>query len=80
MHTTCNFVRLSFQQVTFSEDSSDVSNRISDQGALQPLSTGGGRQLVPGLILMPDGSALHGYHQSVSQQPQQSGRSFNSIF
>lgn len=53
--------------MTFSEESAE-STRVPEQNSIQSIPGGSGRQLVPGLIMMPDGSALHGYHQSMQQQ------------
>ncbi|MPC07900.1 Double-stranded RNA-binding protein Staufen 1 [Portunus trituberculatus] len=64
-------------QVTFLEDGGDqrgseaaVVGSVNTLGQIGGPAVGGGRQLVPGLIMMPDGSALHGFQQV---QPQGMG-------
>ena len=56
--------------MTFLEDGGDQrGSEAAVVGSVNTLSqmggpaVGGGRQLVPGLIMMPDGSALHGFQQ-----------------
>lgn len=65
------------RKVTFLEDGGDqrgsdaaVVGGVNNIGQLGGPPVGGGRQLVPGLIMMPDGSALHGFQQV---QPQGMG-------
>ena len=52
--------------MTFSEESSESAVRVSEPAAstIQAIPGGGGRGLVPGLIMMPtDNTAIHGgYH------------------
>lgn len=59
-----------YLQVTFLEDGGDqrgseaaVVGSVNTMGQMGGHAVGGGRQLVPGLIMMPDGSALHGFQQ-----------------
>ncbi|KAK8752492.1 hypothetical protein OTU49_005834, partial [Cherax quadricarinatus] len=65
------------RKVTFLEDGGDqrgsdaaVVGSVNNMSQLGSPTVGGGRQLVPGLIMMPDGSALHGFQQV---QPQGMG-------
>lgn len=65
------------RKVTFLEDGGDqrgseaaVVGSVNAMGQMGGPAVGGGRQLVPGLIMMPDGSALHGFQQV---QPQGMG-------
>lgn len=77
--------KVTFLEDTTTSDNAPSSSQASQGGGVQHAQTsqssvnsssippgGSGRQLVPGLIMMPDGSALHGY-QSVQQQSGNSG-------
>lgn len=57
-------------KVTFLEDGGEtrgsdsaVVGGVNNVNHMGGPAVGGGRQLVPGLIMMPDGSALHGFQQ-----------------
>ncbi|KAL7640516.1 UNVERIFIED_CONTAM: hypothetical protein RMT77_008791 [Armadillidium vulgare] len=61
------------KQVTFLEETDSRPHESSQSSVIQTqssISPGGARQLVPGLIMMTDDSALHGYHPQI--QPQSS--------
>ncbi|XP_037793787.1 double-stranded RNA-binding protein Staufen homolog isoform X1 [Penaeus monodon] len=58
------------RKVTFLEDGGEtrgsdsaVVGGVNNVNHMGGPAVGGGRQLVPGLIMMPDGSALHGFQQ-----------------
>ncbi|KAB7494042.1 Double-stranded RNA-binding protein Staufen-like protein 2 [Armadillidium nasatum] len=61
------------KQVTFLEETDSRPHESAQSSVIQTqssISPGGARQLVPGLIMMTDDSALHGYHPQI--QPQSS--------
>lgn len=69
--------------MTFLEDGGDqrgseaaVVGSVNAMGQMGGPAVGGGRQLVPGLIMMPDGSALHGFQQV---QPQGKSALFQNM-